>query len=450
MKQILVVDDGKNMREVLRILLEDNGYSVITAASGNEAVKMINSGTLADLIISDLKMDGIDGIGILKYLKRSENYIPLILITAYGSIEAAVEAMKIGAYDFITKPFNKDVLLTIIKRIFRMETLENETELLKKIIQKGPLIYKSSLMHNIMKTVKKIAPVSTPILLTGESGTGKGLIAETIHHLHEAQYGENLPFIAINCPAIPENLLESELFGYKKGAFTGAGTGFTGRVRLADGGTLFLDEIADFPLTVQAKLLHLLEEKTFTPLGSNSKIKINTRVVCATNKNLKMMVDQGAFRKDLYYRINTITLDIPPLRTRKEDIIPIAEFFLYKYAHELGKPVTKLSDAVNTAITGYTWPGNVRELRNVIERAVVLSNRDTLQLSDLPMEIHTSVSTDESEGTEKTGESKFDFLEKKLILDTLKETGGNITAAAKILKVSRGKLRNRLRKYEIQ
>jgi len=213
MKQILVVDDEKNMREILRILLEDNGYSVITATNGNEALEKLKSGLIVDMIISDLKMDGIDGIGILKYLREIESGLPLVLITAYGSIEAAVEAMKTGAYDFITKPFNKDVLLTIIRRIFRMESLESETELLKKIIRKGPLIYKSSVMDTVMHTVKKIACVPTPVLLTGESGTGKGLIAETIHHLNEAQSGTNLPFIAINCPAIPENLLESELFG---------------------------------------------------------------------------------------------------------------------------------------------------------------------------------------------------------------------------------------------
>ena len=441
MKQILVVDDEKNMREVLRILLEDNGYSVVTATNGNEALKKLKSGLIVDMIISDLKMDGIDGIGILKYLREIESGLPLVLITAYGSIEAAVEAMKTGAYDFITKPFNKDVLLTIIRRIFRMESLESETELLKQIIRKGPLIYKSSVMDTVMHTIKKIAHVPTPVLLTGESGTGKGLIAETVHHLNEAQSGTSLPFIAINCPAIPENLLESELFGYRKGAFTGADGNFPGKVRLADSGTLFLDEIADFPLTVQAKLLYLLEEKRFTPLGSSTSIKINTRVICATNRDLKKMVAQGTFRKDLYYRINTITLDIPPLRARKEDIIPLAEFFLEKYSHELGKKITALSGAAQNAVKAYSWPGNVRELRNVIERAVVLSNSAEIQLFDLPMELHGSAVP------EGQSISRFDLMERKLILDALDRSKGNITTAAKILGVSRGKLRHRMEKY---
>ncbi len=443
MRQILVVDDEKNMREILKILLEDNGYTVITAENGEQAIRFIDEDMIIDLIISDLKMDGIDGIGILRHIQKSEKKIPLVLITAYGSIEAAVEAMKMGAYDFITKPFNKDVLIKIINRIFHMERLENERELLKKITEKGPLIYKSSIMKDIMNTVKKIAPVTTPVLLTGESGTGKGLIAETIHHLYEEKIGTSLPFIAINCPAIPENLLESELFGYKKGAFTGANEDFVGKVRLADKGTLFLDEIADFPLTIQAKILHLLENKTFSPLGSTKSIKINTRIICATNKNLKKMVHKGKFRKDLYYRINTITINLPPLRERKEDIVPIAEFFISKYDAELGKKITGLSQEAKRAVSEYNWPGNIRELRNVIERAVVLSNKESLELSDFPFDIQSVLAT------ETPNESKFDSIERRLILDTLRKTNGNITASARILNVSRGKLRNKIKKYRL-
>ncbi len=441
MRRILIVDDEQNMCAVLKILLEKQGYSVCTASDGKEAIAMIERGEVVDLVISDLKMPNVDGMGVLSYLKKSKRNIPLVLITAYGTIEAAVEAMKTGAADFITKPFNKDVIRHVIERIFQMENLSEENRHLRGIVQKGKLVFRSEAMRQIMNTVAKIAPVATPVLITGESGSGKGLIAETIHDLG----GEaDRPFIAINCPTIPETLLESELFGYRRGAFTGADGDFKGKIRLSEGGTLFLDEIADIPLSVQAKLLRVLEEKRFEPLGSNTTIRINNRIICATNHDLKHLVEERRFRKDLYYRINTITIRIPPLCERTGDIIPLAEFFLDHFAGHMRKGISGLSEAVKGALNRYTWPGNVRELRNVVERAVVLSQARQIELSDLPLELQQ----DGGEPPLPQG-NRLETAERGLLKDALTTHRGNVSAAALALGVSRSTLRYRMKKYGI-
>lgn len=446
MKRILIVDDEKNMCMILKMLLKRDGYSVITANSGGEALEQLRKGEVIDLIISDLKLPDIDGMGILNFLNTNELEIPLVLITAYGSIELAVEAMKKGAQDFITKPFNKDVIRHIVRRIFRIENLEEENTLLKET-HGGNLVYRSQTMQTLMETVKKVALVPSPVLILGENGTGKGLIAKTIHNLGETATGKpsSTPFVRINCPAIPETLLQSELFGYRKGAFTGASSDFKGKIRLADGGTLFLDEIGDLPHTIQPKLLRLLEEKSFEPLGSTTTIQVNTKIICATNRDLNRLVAEGSFRKDLFYRINTFTINIPPLRERTEDIIPLAEFFLHKLAKEMGKTEKTFSDKVKNAFVEYSWPGNVRELLNVVERAVVLSNNDTLTLSDIPFEFH-------DQGTETTpdDENKLIHAEKKLLFDALQKSGWNISAAARELGITRNTLRYRISKYRLK
>jgi DNA-binding NtrC family response regulator len=433
------VDDEQNMCNALKILLEKNKYSVCTASDGREAIATIEQGEVIDLIITDLKMPNVDGIGVLKYLTRRELKIPLVLITAFGSIEAAVEAMKMGAADFITKPFNTDVIRHVIERIFQMENLTEENRHLKEILGKEKLIYHSKAMQQIMNTATRVADVSTPVLITGESGVGKGLIAETIHKLG----GEaSRPFIAINCPTIPETLLESELFGYRRGAFTGADTDFKGKIRLSEGGTLFLDEIADIPLNVQAKLLRILEEKLFEPLGSNTTIKINNRIICATNRELKRLVDDGRFRKDLYYRINTITIEIPPLCERAEDIIPLAESYMALFAGQMRKGVNGLSEGVRKALIRYSWPGNVRELRNVMERAVVLAQASRIELTDLPQELSQGGSTEQP-----PQDNKLESAEVGLLKEALNAHGGNVTAAATALGISRSTLRYRMKKY---
>ena len=439
MRRILVVDDEQNMRNALSILLEKHNYAVCTACDGEEAIAAIEGGEVVDLIITDLKMPHVDGIGVLNYLRRKRHDIPLVLITAFGSIEAAVEAMKMGAADFITKPFNKDVICHVIDRIFRIENLNAENIHLKGMLQNERLVYNSRSMQQIMNTVDRIAPAPSPVLITGESGVGKGLIAETIHNLGG---DASRPFIAINCPTIPETLLESELFGYRKGAFTGADSDFKGKIRLSEGGTLFLDEIADIPLNVQAKLLRILEEKLFEPLGSNTTIRINNRIICATNRELNRLVDDGRFRKDLYYRINTITIDIPPLCKRTEDIAPIAEFFMNHFATQMRKEITGFSEAVRQALIRYTWPGNVRELRNVMERAVVLSQGGRIEPADLPLELR------EGNGAyPPSQENRLESVEVSLLKDALEKNEGNVSAAAAALGISRSTLRYRMKKY---
>lgn len=440
MKHILIVDDEPNMCEALRILLENDGYAVASAPNGSEAVERIRSGEVVDLVISDLKMPGLDGMGVLDVLKQEGYDIPLILITAYGTIEAAVEAMKKGADDFITKPFNKDAIRRVISRVFRMDHLTEENRRLKEMVHGRELVCESTVMQEIMETAGRIASAPTAVLITGESGSGKGIIT---HAIHELAGEEERPFVAINCPTIPETLLESELFGYRRGAFTGADADFKGKVRMADGGTLFLDEIADIPLRVQAKLLRLLEEKQFEPLGSTSTVRINTRVICATNRDLFELVEQGAFRKDLYYRINTITLDIPALRDRREDIVPLAEVFLRRSSDEMQKRISGLSGEVKTALHEYDWPGNARELRNVIERAVVLSRGRQIELSDLPAELRA----DASGPAAAAGAGSLDRWERRILEETLARNGGNVSAAARELGMSRGRLRYRMEKH---
>jgi DNA-binding NtrC family response regulator len=443
MRRILIVDDEPNMCEALRILLENDDYAVVTAADGEEAIRIIEEGEVIDLVISDLKMPGIDGMGVLKFLEQGNYDIPLVLITAYGTIEAAVDAMKKGAADFITKPFNKDAIRRVITRVFDMENLSEENRRLKELVHERELVCESPAMRRVMDTAGRIAAAPTAVLITGESGSGKGVVAQAIHRLGG---DPERPFVAINCPTIPETLLESELFGYRRGAFTGADADFKGKVRLSEGGTLFLDEIAEIPLRIQAKLLRLLEEKQFEPLGSTSTVHINNRIICATNRDLAALVDSGAFRTDLYYRINTITLDIPPLRERPEDIIRLAELFLAKSAAEMQKRISGLAGEVTDALRAYHWPGNVRELRNVIERAVVLSQHRQIELSDLPAEVREAPGGAPSADT-SGADGKLERWERGILEQTLARHGGNISAAARELQMSRSRLRYRLRKY---
>ncbi len=442
MKRILIVDDEPNMCEALTILLESRGYAVATAADGREAVDRIRDGEIVDLIVTDLKMPHLDGIGLLEHLKENGYDIPLILITAYGTIEVAVEAMKRGAIDFITKPFNKDVFCRVIDRVFEVEYLSDENRRLNEILHRDELVCESEPMRQVARTAARVAPTPAPVLITGESGSGKGVVARVIHRLSGE---EGRPFVAINCPTIPETLLESELFGYRRGAFTGADGDFKGKVRLADGGTLFLDEIADLTPALQAKLLRLLEEKQFEPLGSTTTITINTRIICATNRDLAGLVERGTFRKDLFYRINTITIDIPSLRNRQDDIIPLAHIFLARSARELKKGITGLSREAEATLIRYRWPGNVRELRNVIERAVVFAGHRQIDVADLPADMQPLG----QEGWRAEGESELDAREKTTLKETLAACGGNVSAAARMLRISRSRLRYRLRKHGI-
>ncbi len=436
MKHILVVDDEKNMCTALSILLENDGFAVESVSDGKDAIDLLLEGKIFDLIISDLKMPGVDGIELLNYLQEKKYNIPLILITAYGSIEGAVEAMKLGATDFITKPFNKDIIRNTVHRLFRIEELEEENRELKKAIRVGKLVYRSNGMAKIMDTVKKVAPYKSPVLLLGESGSGKGIIAENLHE------DKDKPFIKVHCPAIPETLIESELFGYRKGAFTGADKDFRGKIRMAEGGTLFLDEIGDLPQQVQPKLLRMLEEKTFEPLGSTTSCFVNTRIICATNRDIESLAATGAFRQDLFYRINTITITVPPLRDRKDDILPLSEYFLELFGKEMGKGAIFLDPDAQSALLEYAWPGNIRELKNVIERAVVLCRNKRISPPDLPLRPPPS--------SEEVPKGTLAATEQSLLVEALSACNNNITQAAKRLGISRSTMRYRMSKYNLR
>ncbi len=443
MKRILVVDDEPNVRTVLTMLLEDDGYEVKTAANGDEAIALLEAGAGVDLVISDLKMPGTDGLAVLKRLREMGHGAPLIMITAYGSIEKAVEAMKSGAADFITKPFNKDVIRHVVHQILKSDDLRRENELLRESCAAPGLIAHSRAMRAVAALVEKVASAPSAILILGESGSGKEVVARAIHaRAVEAAGGEfSVPFVSINCPAVPDTLIESELFGYRKGAFTGASGNFMGKVSQARGGVLFLDEIAEIPLATQAKLLRFIEEKVYEPLGSTIKTKVDARIICATNKELEGLVREGRFREDLFYRINTITIRIPPLRERPEDILPLAEHFLAYYSATLGKRVTGFSDEVRGILCGHSWPGNVRELRNVLERAVVLSSGECIAASSLPQELVLP------RPTGALVESRLEQIERAALLDAMQRSGGNVSLAARELGVSRDTLRYRIRKY---
>ncbi len=453
MKTILVVDDEQNMQSVLRILFQSQGYETRLAANGLEALDILNGADRVDLIISDLKMPEMDGIELLQQVQKKWPELPFVLVTAYGTIERAVEAMKLGAVDFITKPFNKELILHTVARIQNMSRLERQNLVLRENQKEHNMVFRSQQMHDLVSLLRKVADIPSPVLLTGESGSGKEVVARSIHTM--GNMGEERPFVSINCPAVPESLLESELFGFRKGAFTGADIDFPGKVRMAEGGTLFLDEIGDLPLSIQPKLLRLLENKTIEPLGTGKTVKIDVRIICATNRNLEQLVANGQFREDLFYRINTFHIELPALRERKEDIAPLAEYFLDKFSVEIGAGEKSLSEEALSVMESYPWPGNVRELRNVLERAVVLSSGETILENDLPREMgrHSTegaTSAGGSVGYVSASEETLYDVERKLLLESLEQENGNISAAARKLGITRNTMRYRLKKYGLE
>jgi DNA-binding NtrC family response regulator len=447
-KRVLVVDDEANICDVLSLLLEEDGYEVETARNGRHAIDLLEKSAPPDLVISDLKMPEKDGMALLDHVRKSHPDLPLVMITAYGSIENAVEAMKRGARDFITKPFNKDVIRHVVHSILKTEDLRRENLLLRESCRAEGIVSCSSAMQEIMHTVEKVVTAPSAVLLLGESGTGKEVIARTLHAaaVRRSRSEFSVPFVSINCPAVPDTLIESELFGYRKGAFTGAFQNYSGRIALANNGILFLDEIAEIPLRTQAKLLRFIEDKTFEPLGSAAKVKVEARIVCATNKDLAAMVKAGQFREDLFYRINTITIRIPPLRERTEDILPLAEHFLEQLSASMGKGVRSISPEVRAALRAYPWPGNARELRNIIERSIVLSSSDTLLLDTLPPEVRA----DRGTATPARADNRLEQAERDLLSDALHRHSGNISAAARELGTTRDTIRYRMRKYRVR
>jgi len=438
--KILVVDDEAIIRESLRDWLSDVGHQVLTAEDGFQALKMIEK-EKPGIAIVDLVMPGMDGIELLKRAKEISPSIEVIIVTAYGSIPTAITAMKEGAYDYIEKPFCPEKAELLIERLVEHQGLLEENISLHQRLEERyrfeNIIAKSPTMQQVIEVIKVVAKSNATVLITGESGTGKELVARAIH---SQSYRKDKPFIAVSCAALPESLLESELFGHEKGAFTGAHAQRRGKFEIANRGTLFLDEIGEMSANIQVHLLRVLEEKEFTRVGGNELIKVDVRVISATNKDMKKAVANGPFREDLYYRLNVVTIELPPLRERKEDVPLLAQHFLRKFAVENQKEITDFSPEASDFLLKYDWPGNVRELENAIERAVILAKNSYIDAADMPQE---SLQLLQSAPVGKSLEE----VEKEHILNVLSETGGNYSQAARILGISRITLYNKMKNF---
>jgi len=456
MDTILVVDDETNYLTVMEALLGSEGYEVLTAPGGHEALKIASSADL-DLVLTDMKMPKMNGIELLGELKRLYPDLPVIMMTAYGTVEKAVAAMKAGAFDYILKPFkNEELLVTIARALEHYRLIQQNRMLLQDLDRKygAPnIVGESKAMREILALVKRVATSRATVLISGESGTGKELVARAIHQ-QSPRAGKT--FVSVNCAALTETLLESELFGHERGAFTHAVAMRKGRFELADGGTLFLDEVAEMSPALQVKLLRVLQEMEFERVGGNKTIKVDVRVVAATNRELKLEVDAGRFREDLYYRLNVVHLHIPPLRERREDIALLATHFLRKYAQENARGDIHLSPEAMKLLLQYTWPGNVRELENVMERAVILCGQDRITVNDLPREL----------AGEPTGEPpKLDIdrfvplqtplpealeqIEELMIRRALERSGQVQVRAAELLGITKSLLQYKLKKYHL-
>jgi DNA-binding NtrC family response regulator len=447
--RILVVEDEDKLRRVLELQLRSAGFEVDLAGSAEEALKQADR---ADLIVTDLRLPGMSGLDLLAAIRRQNTRTPIITMTAFGTVETAVEAMKMGAFDFLMKPFSLDHLTTVVKKALDVRALQDENRQLKEELGRryefDNIIGRSPAMQEIFATIARVAPTRATVLLAGESGVGKDLIARAIH-FHSPRCER--PFVKINCSALPENLMESELFGYEKGAFTGANTTKPGKFEQADTGTVFLDEIGDVPPSVQVKLLRILQEREFERLGSNKTRHIDVRVIAATNADLRAALEQGTFREDLYYRLNVVPLNIPPLRERKEDIPFLAEEFVKRLAPANGSAVQSITDAAIQRLMGYHWPGNVRELENVIERSLVLCSGTVLDADDIRLDTSPRARRPEQSGSYSLPEGMtLDEFEQAIIRDALERAQGNKSQAARILGLTRNALRYRLKQMGIE
>jgi DNA-binding NtrC family response regulator len=442
--KILVADDEKNIREGLREALVLDGYEVVTAADGKEALDAVNRGDV-DLVISDLKMPRLSGEELLKSVATQSPTVPVIILTGHGTIESAVQAMHDGAYDFLTKPVNLDRLSLLAKRALANRELAAQNRALQEELERrsqfANIIGKSAEMKSLFEMVRQVAPSRSSVLITGESGSGKEMIAEALHYNSPRR---EKPFIKLHCAALAETLLESELFGHEKGAFTGAVSRKRGRFELANTGTLFLDEIGEINQNVQIKLLRVLEERRFERVGGEETIEVDVRLLAATNRDLKEAIGKGTFREDLYYRLNVVNIHIPPLRERKEDIPLLAAAFLREFSAENGKSVAGIDGKARLALANFSWPGNVRQLRNTMESAVVLCRGSMITLDDLPPALR-------EEGGEDfmklpVGASLAD-VEREAIRATLGREGGNKSRTAEILGIGRKTLHRKIEEY---
>ncbi len=444
--RILVVDDEEIVRDALSEWLDNMGYQVKTVDDGLKALEEIELNDW-DVTLVDLKMPKMDGIETLRRIHKIRPDLPVIIITGHGTVDSAVVAMKEGAADYVMKPFNPEEINIILKKLLEHQEVVKENIILRKELEKRfkleDLIGKSPKMQKIFELIKTVAPTKSTVLIRGESGTGKELVARAIHNLGPRSKG---PFIATACGAMPETLLEAELFGYEKGAFTGALNQHKGRIEMADQGTLFLDEIGDISPKTQVDLLRFLQEREFRRVGGKELIKIDTRVIAATNKNLEEMISKGSFREDLYYRLNVITIEVPPLRERKEDIPLLLEHFLKKFNLENRKEISKISPDAMELLLSYDWPGNVRELENVIEHAVVVSKGSEIRKKDLPQNLIDKFFTPQLVNKDL----RLDVVEKEHILNVLKMYNWNIKKVARILGINRVTLYNKIEKYGLK
>lgn len=451
MPKVLIVDDEKNYLFVLEDLLSDEGYEVLTASTASEGLEIIQRESI-DTVLSDIKMPGMTGIELLEKILNMDSDLPVILMTAFAEVDQAVNAMKKGALDHIQKPFdNQDVKRAVARGVEKRQLVKSirrlETELGNSW---GNIVGESEQMKKVFSIMQRVADTPTTVLVTGESGTGKELVARG---LHQASSRNQAPFVSLNCAAIPENLLESELFGHEKGSFTGAVGLKEGKFEYANNGTLFLDEVGEMPLNLQVKLLRVLQEQEFQRVGGNKEIKVNVRLVAATNKDLKEEVEMGRFRGDLFFRLNVVNVKVPPLRERRSDIPFLVAHFVGKYSRKLDRKIKEVDPEAMRVLYSYNWPGNVRELENVIESALVMSRGSTVKKSDLPSELRTHGQIFEDTETLISMDSglmdTLDAIEAKMIRQALKQSGNVQAQAAKILGISRSNLQYKLKKYGI-
>jgi two-component system NtrC family response regulator len=454
MDTVLIVDDEKNYTRILGAVLEEEGFEILTANSGPEALEVLE-GSDVDLVLTDMKMPLMDGIQLLEKIKTRDSELPVIMMTAHGTVDKAVEAMQKGAYSYILKPFDNDRLIIYVRKAVAMFRVIKENRDLRNAVSSqysfGNIIGKSKVMQQVFDTIRKVAPSNATVLIEGESGTGKELVAKSIHFNSPRR---EKPFVAVNCSALAETLLESELFGHEKGAFTGAVSMRKGRFELADTGTLFLDEIGDMSTGLQVKLLRVLQEKVFERVGGTKPIAVNIRVIAATNRNLKEEMNKGRFREDLYYRLNVVHIALPSLKQRQQDIRLLLDHFIKKYADERkhSVPVTGIDPDVERLFYEYSWPGNVRELENLIERLMIMSPGGVITPADLPKSFKESAHDDlyiESVPVDAKLNDTLTMIEKTMILRALKKTGFVQSRAAELLGIGKSGLNQKIKKYNL-
>src|SRR5271169_17005 len=448
MPTVLIVEDEAKMRRLLELNLGEDGFTTLSAADAETGLKLLRTESV-DLVVTDLKLPGQDGLAFLQAVKQLNAALPVVVMTAFGSVETAVEAMKAGAADYVMKPFSLAEMRMVIHKELDVRQLREENRSLREALGKRyehpNIVARGPKMQEVLATVERVAPTNATVLLGGESGVGKDLIARAIHEKSRRASG---PFVKINSTAIPETLLESELFGYEKGAFTGAASSKRGKFELADKGTLFLDEIGDVPLAVQVKLLRVLQEREFERLGGTRTLKVDVRLIAATNRDLREALEQHTFREDLYYRLNVVPIDIPPLREHREDIPELVNLFISRFAAESGKQITAIAPEALHVLTDHYWPGNVRELQNVIERACALANGSVLGSSDIRLDAQRAKAANSSEPVLPEGMT-LEQWEDEIIREALRKADGNKSQAARRLGLSRNALRYRLSKIGI-